>query len=343
LTSSDNPIYFAVVSPAELAREIDAGRFRPVYYFYGSEDYRIKEAAKKLAGFFLPRRIHSTNFVILSALKCKLEDILIELSMIPMLGERQIFVIDDIQSLNQSQMEKILSILTPPDANRIVVFTSPSSKTPRKTTAFFKFLASKTTAVEFSRLPPQSSRGKIKTLLKEKGIEIEPEALRMLAELGDGDMGGIIGEVDKLIDYVGEGKEVKAEDIAVVTSDFQAFNVFELADQAAVGQIDKALNIIDFLIKKGEKPSGLLFWLGEHFINLYLTANGKPIGRGKKDMSWKYRPQISLFDNDQLEKIIKFIAEASFDLRNNIKPEKLILERLIFNICSTGKKKADIK
>lgn len=331
------------MSPAELAREIDAGRFRAVYYFYGSEDYRIKEAEKKLAGIFLPRRIHSTNFIIMSALKSKLEDILTELSMIPMLGERQIFVIDDIQSFNQSQIEKIFSILTPPDPNRIVVFASPSSKTPRKTTAFFKFLASKTTAIEFTRLPLQASEGKIKTLLKEKGMEIGPEALRMLAELGDGDMGGIIGEVGKLIDYVGEGNDIKAEDVAAVTSDYQAFKVFELADQAAAGRIDKALNIINFLIKKGEKPSGLLFWLGEHFINLYLTSNGKPIGRGKRDMNWKYRPQIGLFDNIQLEKIIKLIAEANFDLRNNIRPEKLILERLIFNICSTGKKKAGVK
>jgi DNA polymerase-3 subunit delta len=331
------------VSPAELAKEIDAGRFRSIYYFYGSEDYRIKEAEKKLATVFLPRRIQSTNYTILSAQKNKFEDILTELSMIPMLGERQIFIIDEIQSIHQSQIEKILSLLTPPDPNRIVVLASPSSKMPRKTSKLLKFLASKTTAVEFPRLPMQSSRGKIKTLLKEKGLEIEPKALQMLAELGDGDMGGIIGEVNKLIDFAGEEKNIKAEDVAAIASDYQAFKVFELADRAAMGQIDKALNIIDFLIKKGEKPSGLMFWLEEHFLNLYLTKNGKPIGRGKKDMSWKYRPQIGLFENAQLERIIKFIAEANFDLRNNIRPEKLVLEKLIFNICSTGERKAGTK
>jgi DNA polymerase III subunit delta len=331
------------VSPSELAKEIDAGRFRSVYYFYGSEDYRIKEAEKKLATVFLPKRIQSTNQTVLSAQKNRFEDILTELSMIPMLGERQLFIIDEIQSLNQTQIGKILSLLTPPDPNRVVIMVSPSSKAPRKSNKLFKFLSSETAAVEFPRLPMQSARGKIKTLLKEKEVEIEPEALQMLAQLGDGDMGGIIGEVNKLIDYVGEEKNIRREDVAAITSDYQSFKVFELADQAALGQIDKALNTIDFLMKKGEKPSGLMFWLEEHFLNLYLSKNGKSIGKGKRDMSWKYRPQVGLFDNAQLEKIIKFIAEANFDLRNNVRPEKLVLEKLIFNICSTGKKKTGVK
>ena len=38
--------YFAVVTPAELIKELEKGRFQPVYYFYGTEEYRIKEAEK---------------------------------------------------------------------------------------------------------------------------------------------------------------------------------------------------------------------------------------------------------------------------------------------------------
>lgn len=330
------------MSPSELAKAIEAGRFEPVYYFYGSEDYRVKEAEKKLVGIFLPKPQQATNYTILSAAKGKIEDILTELSMIPMLGERQVFVINSIQSLSQKQIEKILNILTPPDRNRIVIFASPSAKTPRKTTKLFKFLVSKTAAVEFTRLPTISSRGKIRALLKDGGIKIELEAMQMLVELGDGDMGGLIGEVGKLIDYVGESKMIKSEDVAAVSSDFQSFKVFELTDQAAVGHFDKALSIIDFLLNKGEKPSGLLYWFGEHFINLYLTKNRKPIGAGKKDMSWKYKNQVDLFDNLSLESIIRLIADANYDLRNNIKPEKLILEKLIFNICSLNKKTADV-
>jgi len=338
LTPDRNQYYLGIVSPSELAKAIDAGRFEPVYYFYGSEDYRIKEAEKKLVDIFLPKPQQATNYTILSAYKGKIEDILTELSMIPMLGERQVFIINSIQSLSQKQIEKILNILTPPDQNRIVIFASPSGKTPNKKTKLFNFLISKTTAVEFARLPTVSSKGKIRVLLKEGGIEIEPEAMQMLVELGDGDLGGLIGEVGKLIDYVGESKKITAKDVADVSSDFRSFKVFELAGQAALGYFDKALSIINFLLNKGEKPSGLLFWLGEHFINLYLSKNGKPVMVGKKDMTWKYKNQFDLFDNSSLENIIRLIADASYDLRNNIRPEKLILEKLIFNICSLNKK-----
>lgn len=330
------------MSPSELGKELEAGKFRPAYYFFGTEDYRIKEAEKALVARFLPKAQQMMNHTILSASKSNVEDILTELSMIPMLGKRQVFTITDIQSISQKQIETILSLLTPPDPNRIVIMTSPSSRTPRKTTKLFKFLDSNTSAVEFARLREQSSKGKIKSLLMSSNVEIESDALDVLAELGGGDLGGLIAEVNKLIDYIGEGGTIRKEDVLAVSSDYQGFKVYELADHAARGSFDKAMSVIDFLLRRGEKPSSLLFWMGEHFIGLYLTRNRKSPGPGKKDMSWKYKDQVGLFDNDRLEMIIKLIAEADFDLRTNTGQERLIIEKLIYNICSKSQKKANV-
>ena len=97
------------MTPAELLRELEKDKFRPVYYFYGSEEYRIKEAAKTIAGKFLPKSLLKTNHTVMSATKNKLEEILGELSMFPMLGENQLFTITDIQSLQTKDLEKILA------------------------------------------------------------------------------------------------------------------------------------------------------------------------------------------------------------------------------------------
>lgn len=341
MTVRRNAHYYGIVSPAELSKEIEGAKFRSVYYFYGTEDYRIKEAEKAVLTKFLPRPQQATNHITLSASKQRLEDILTELSMIPMLGDRQVFTISDIQFLTPVQVERILTLLTPADPSRIVILTSPSSKTPKKKSKMLKMLEDKTAAIQFARLQEHSSRGKIKSLLKDRGIEIEPEALDILVELGGGNLGGMIGEANKLIDYVGEDGTISKEDVAAVSSDYQVFKVFELVERAAFGDFDKAMNIIDFLARRGEKLSSLLFWMGEHFIGLYLAKNRKPFGAGKRDFSWKFRDQINLFENSQLERIIKLIAEADSELRSNIKPERLILEKLIYNICAEHKKTAN--
>ncbi len=57
-------------------------------------------------------------------------------------------------------------------------------------------------------------------------------------------------------------------------------------------------------------------------------------------MTGKYRQQAARFENGQLEDIILLMSDADRDLRGNIKPEKLVLERLILNICRMASKKA---
>jgi DNA polymerase-3 subunit delta len=330
------------VSPSELAREIASGRFAPVYYLHGSEDYRIKEAEKAIIQNFLPKSLQGTNHNSFSAQKRRIDDILMELSVFPMMGERQVFTISDIQSLSVSDIERILALLNPPDPNRIIILTTPSAKMPRRQTKVISLLIQNTQAVEFDRLTRKAAKAKIQSLFDAKNVKIDANALEALLELGGGDLGGLVAEVSKLADYVGSGGVVSLEDIDVLSSDYRSFRVFELAYHAAHGDADRALNVIEFLVSRGERLSTLLFWLGEHFIGLYLAKNKKPFGRGAADQSWKYRDQLNLFDNIQLEGIIDLISKADFDLRNNIEPEKLILEQLVLRICALSKKAANV-
>jgi len=313
---------------------MEAGRFRPVYYFFGAEEYRIKEAEKTLSKMFLGSRSPATNHVIISASKTKTVDILTELSVIPMMGERQVFTITDIQSLTPKDVEKIIGLLDPPDPNRVVILTSPVTKIPRKKTKMYTLLTGKTSAVEFGRLTGNMSERKVRFMLHERQIDIDADALEILVKLGGGNMGGLISEVNKLIDYVGEGGRITRDEIALVSSDYQAFEIYELAENIAAREIDRALAILGFLMRKGERASSLLFWIGEHFIGVYLAKNGKPVRMGNRDMSWKYRKHVSLFTNSQLENIIELTAQADLDLRSNIKPERVILEKLIIGILA---------
>ncbi|MBN2227378.1 MAG: DNA polymerase III subunit delta [candidate division Zixibacteria bacterium] len=328
------------MKPSELIKELEAGRFRPVYYFFGDEEYRIKEAEKTLTKMFLGSRSPASNHVVLSASKTKTVDILTELSVIPMMGDRQVFTISDVQSLTPGDAEKVITMLDPPDPNRVVILTSPVTKTPRKKTKMYTLLTEKTASVEFGRLTGNMSERKVRFMLQERHIEIDPDAMEILVRMGGGNMGGLIAEVNKLIDYVGEGGRITREEIVLVSSDYQAFEIYELAETIAAREIDRALAILGFLLRKGERASSLLFWIGEHFIGVYLTRNGKPVRMGNRDMSWKYRKHVNLFTNEQLEHIIELAAQADLDLRSNIKPERVILEKLIIGILAENDRKS---
>lgn len=325
------------MTPTELVRELEKSKFQPVYYFYGSEDYRIKEAEKAIASRFLPKSLLKTNHTIMSAVKQKLGEILSELSVFPMLGENQLFSITDIQTLKPKDIEKILALMKPPDPNRVIIMSTPSAKAPRKNSKVLTLLNKKAAAIEFGKITGDMSARKIRAMLNEKNIEIDNDALQILVTLTGGNMGGLIREVEKLINYVGETGSVSKDDVLAVCTDYQMFKIYELADQVATCNLDRALEIVNSLIRKGETPAGITFWLSEHFIDLYLVKNNKPLPGYKKNMSWKFNNQVNLFDNEQLESIIKQIAETDVALRSNLKSNQIIIEKLIFNICLTNR------
>ncbi len=330
------------MTPLELIKELEKDKFHPVYYFYGSEDYRIKEAEKYIAGRFLPKSLLKTNHTVLSAARQKLGDILSELSVFPMLGENQLFTITDIQVLQPKDIEKILTLMIPPDPKRLIIMTTPSAKTPQKKSKVLDLLAKKAVAIEFGRISGELSLKKIKSMLGEKKIKIEPEAEQMLVTLGGGNIGGLVMEVEKLIDYSGHTGIITRDAVLAVCSDYQVFKIYELANYVAMKNLDMALGIVNFLIKRGETPSSIIFWLSEHFIDLYLVKNHKPLPPAKSKMSWKFSKQINQFSNIQLEQIISSIAESDAALRGNIKPEQVIIEKLIFDICLTKSENANV-
>jgi len=307
-----------------------------VYYFFGPEEYRIKEAEKETIRRYLPPSQIKTNHTTLSAARSKLEDIMAELSVFPMLGENQAFTITDIQALGQKQIEKIIKLLTPPDPHRIVIMTSPAHKIPNKKTKLFGYLQANTAAVEFARLSRPSTEKRLRAMFSKNDITIDNEAMEMLTTLAAGDMGGMILEASKLIDYVGAKGKITPAEVAAVSSDYQGFKIYELTDYVARREVDRALNIVDFLVRAGESWSGLMYFMGEHFVDLYLTKNNKPLGSGRRNMAWKYKNQVNLFENEQLERIISLIAGADRDLRSNLRPERAIVEKLIIEIAAIG-------
>ena len=101
------------MTPTQLQSEISAGKFRPAYYFWGTEDYRIIEAEKYLARQFLPDLQLTTNYRRIDARKASFAEISAELSAYPMLGERLVVAVSEVQKLSSDELEKLAKLLSP--------------------------------------------------------------------------------------------------------------------------------------------------------------------------------------------------------------------------------------
>lgn len=312
-----------MASPKQLFTDLKSGKFQQVYYFFGAEEYRITEAKKYLVNQFLPNLQQSGNYIRIDGRKTSTQNVLAELSALPMLGERQVFAISDIQSYKPTERERIFKILNPPDPNRIIIFSTPPARTPKKSSAFFKSIQNIAEAVEFQKLTVAESASQIRGKFKRAEMEIDNEAVNLLSQLLAGNRGAMENEINKLIDYKSKGEVVTRDDIKTISSGYEVYNIFHLADQVVSGDSNKVLKMIHSLLGEGVSSIALVTLLQQHFISIYLVKNNKnPVGN-RSFLIPNFRRQASKFSNSQLEKYIIDIAKLDSDLRYNLmKPEQ---------------------
>lgn len=319
-----------MITPKALAAEIGKDKFRPAYFFYGLEDYRIAEGIKYLTAAFLSEEQRRSNVRRLDCRRDSFDTILTELASLPLLGERQVLVIAQFQRLHIKQVERVLALLEPPDANRVVIFSSPSSVMARGRKAFtgrafFKRVAKSMTVVEFEKMNMKDARGGVQRMLKSAGVTIEPQALELLVVTIAGNRGGLEGEVNKLIDYTDPGGTVTIDDIRKVCSGYEVFNVFELADQIVTGSTGRVIKMLDRLLADGQTPVGILSLLQGHFMSLYLVRGGRKLTGPRAWLTSRFAEQARHYKPERLEDILCELATADADLRGGpLKPESTL-------------------
>ena len=333
MTSLHRRLYTdGMTTPRQLLKEISEGKFKAAYYFYGSEDYRISEAVKYIAHQFLPDKQISVNYRKFDGRKTKAPDLITELSTLPMLGEKQLFVVTDMQSYKPTEISKIISIIPPVDPHRVVIFTSPSLRTPRKGAAFFKTIGAVAEIVEFKKMTPGEVAAVIQAKLSKAQLSIEPNALKLFTELIAGNRGALETESQKLINYKNSGETVTAEDIHTLCSGYEVFQVFELADHVVKGDAPTLMKMLWSILSEGGSPVQLTSLMQQHFSTLYLVKHGKkPIGN-RGFLLYKLKPQADKYTDLMLEQIIIDIAEADGQLRKSGMSPEMVLETLALSL-----------
>jgi DNA polymerase III delta subunit len=323
-----------MASAKELLEDIARGNFKSVYYFFGSQDYRRTEAEKYIADRFLPKLQRSINYYKIDSKKTSAAELASALSNLPMLGEKQVYVVGNFETYKQKEMEKLKPYISSKDANRIIILSTSSSKTPSKKSAFLKEVSEFAETVEFNKLTERETKGLIINRLAKFKVSIEENALELLVGLVDGDKGGLDGELSKLIDYKGEGGKITIDDIREVCSGHELFGIFDLGNVIVEKNQQKILKMLNSLLGGGTSADFLVLLLQQHFISLYLVKNGKqPVGNRGFLVS-RFREQSRGYSNSQLEQIIVALAEANVDLRHQRLTEELILEELTINLSN---------
>jgi DNA polymerase-3 subunit delta len=320
------------MNPAQLMKAADTGQLEPVYFFFGEEDYRKKEALKYIIARFIPESQRKLNVHTFTCGKSDFGEIIGELSAIPMLGEKKLLHVEEIQKLPPTQQTQLFSFLQAPFQETVVILSVPGGYNYRKTSSLAKGVAKVAEQVRFDKLSAGSAKSRIQNYLASSGLSIDNDAVRLLVDLSAGDFGGLSGELEKLALSDPAEARITLEHVKQVAVSYREFSVFTVIDQIAEGNREEALLTFQELLLKGLRPNTLLYMLGGHLQKLVMVLAGKR-PPGAPFFVQKLHQQAERISPEKLKKMIESVAEAERDIRKSGLRDEFVAENLILRIA----------
>ena len=184
------------VSYDELARQIEAGDFRPIYYLMGEEPYYINLLENLIVEKALAEEERDFNLTILYGPDTTGDEVVNAAKRYPMMAERQVVVVREAQSLDNR--EALAFYCQKPLLSTILVVCHPHGKLDLRTN-LAKEVARAGIIFESNKIYESQLPGFVNTYVRNKGLEIEPNANYLLCESVGADLSRLTSELDKLM------------------------------------------------------------------------------------------------------------------------------------------------
>ena len=314
--------------------------FGRCYLFYGAETYLIREYEAALTKAILPEGAEMMNHDIFEEKRATAAAIMDAAETLPFLNEKRLVTVRNSEFFQKGgrkeEGEKLKAFLADLPETVCLLFIEEKAE---KTNGLYKAVAKYGQAVEFKK-PTEKDLGTwIKKRCKENGMEMSEGVLNLFLQTVDHDMENIDGELQKLMAYKGEEKEIKAEDICAVCTVSLEARVFDLVRAVAEKRPEKAVQIYRTLLSMKESPYMVLSLITRQFRlileTMLLSQSGMTndaIGARLeiRDFAVKeYLRQSKRFSAEGWKHAVRDCLQVDLDIKSGKAAEETAVELLI--------------
>lgn len=334
----------------ELAGRLKGEGPPPAVLLYGQEQGLIREAADALFKGIFPQaedaEFDSESFY---AADLEEERLFTSLKSLPFMAERRLVWIKEGDKLNPNARKGLVEYLKKPAPETTLLITADNLEAKNTLRKAFEKEKKQAWAVPFYPMEGRELPGWIQAQLGKEGMRADPDAIRRLVMRLEGNTEIAKSELEKLILYMGEEKEIGLEDVMAVVGETAEVNGFALATAAVDGQIPQALAILEKLLEKGEEPLGLMALMVRRIRQIgqgrdLLAANESPqTVSNKVRVFWKEKEAFFAscrrLDGEKLADMLLACTEADAGLKGGSPaPNRHIMERLILRLGAVARR-----
>jgi len=226
--------------------DLKAKKYAPVYLLQGDEPYYIDKISAYIEKNVLTDDEKTFNQTVVYGKDIDVANLDNIAKRFPMMSEYQVVIVKEAQDLKK--IEDLVYYVQKPQKTTILVLCYKYKELDKR-----KKLAS---AIEKAGVLFTSKKlydNKIpswtEALVKEKGLTIDPVALRLLTDYLGNDLSKIANEIEKLIIALPPNAKISSADIQNNIGISKDYNNFELQNAIGSGDVLKAARIVDHFSK----------------------------------------------------------------------------------------------
>ncbi len=203
---SRTPLSRMELRPPELVKEWQAGKFRPVYYFFGEESAAKADAVLKLKALFKADDFNLCEFS--GEPNSEAPAAVAEALTLPVFADKRLVIVRSPKLPAEARAIYAEYLKSPSPATTLILLSE--DRRADKKDALATAAAEAGAACIFSPLTDEEAAAALTAEAKKAGKTMAPEAAEALIGEAGTDWGILAGELEKLVVYVGEGTSIDA-------------------------------------------------------------------------------------------------------------------------------------
>lgn len=245
----------------------------------------------------------------------------------PQVGKYKVYIIDEVHMLTGAAFNALLKTLEEPPAHIVFILATTE---PQKLPAT---VLSRCQRFDFGRIPAHQIAGRLKEAVDRAGVAADPEALALIARAAEGGMRDALSILDMCLGY---GGEVTEDLVRSVLGTADKLFLFTFADALCDGNAQKAMQLVDELMRTGREPQVFSRDMAYHLRALLMAAAcGEEIQNlldiTKEDAS-RYMEQAARFSQGKLLRLLDLFMKVEMDMRWASAP-RIALEAASLKAC----------
>ena len=219
------------------------GKFKPVYWLEGEEEYYIDQLVQYAEHQILTEAEAGFNLTVFYGKDADWTAVINACRRYPMFSERQVVLLKEAQQMRD--IDKLEAYIDKPLTSTIFVVSYKEKKVDGRS-KLAKLLKDKAELFSTKKLYDNQLPDWTNTLVQSKGYSIAQRALQLLVDHIGNDLSRINNEIDKLLVNLTGRTNITEDDIEKYVGVSKEYNVFELQDAFAKKDKAKAIRIIQY-------------------------------------------------------------------------------------------------